>query len=65
MLCLLQVNNALNSTAVRNRVAAVQDSAAVKDMLQDFKPRPTGWRVSDCKLVTFDQLMQLTIKVVR
>jgi hypothetical protein len=61
----LQVNNCLNSTAVRNRVEAIQDSIAVKAMLAGFKRRPAGWRTSDCKLVTFDNLMKLTIKVVK
>lgn len=60
-----QVNNHINSTAVMGRVDTIQDKAALQAMFKGVKKRPQGWRNSDSKLVTFDNLMVLTLKVLR
>ena len=61
----LQIDNLLNSKAVTERVPAIQDSDSIKAMCATFKRRPKGWSNSDCKMVTFTSLMQLTVKVIR
>lgn len=68
-----QVSNNLSSTAMKERVPAIQHSEAVRAM---FRPkgrtakaskekRPEGWKKNDLMLVTFDNLMAMTAKLRR
>ncbi|WIA08648.1 hypothetical protein OEZ85_008075 [Tetradesmus obliquus] len=60
------VDNSINASGVKQRVPTITDSTAVKHMFQSgHNSRPEGWSRSNCKLVTFDNLMVLTVKVLR
>lgn len=45
-------------------ITCTQDSASVVSMLKDFSPKPTGFGNSRLKLVTFDNFIELLLRLI-
>jgi hypothetical protein len=58
---LLQTDNLINS---QKYIICTQDSASVVAMLKEFSPKPPGFGNSRLKLVTFNNFIELLLRLI-